>query len=426
MTPPENAGSAILKAASFVSDAPNRFRRRMSGGAYRPEIDGLRFFAIAIVVVGHIAERAVRFFPSARDAAAGSTLGDLLQRAGLGVFLFFTISGFIIATQARKSRYSPLSAEFLKAYYWRRILRIEPPYIVLLICTWLALSTTGYVPEGANHFAAEPKSLNLSLVGSMFYLHGLIWGAYPRLFPPGWSLEVEVQFYLVAPLLFWIWFRLRDGAARIAFAAAVLTAGALVSLTLPAKFGFVFIDKGILRFFSFFWLGIVLADARPWIAQKAAALPRLAATAVGWGGLLVYLVIPDATDEVLPGLLLRAAVYASLVAMFFSAWAPQSGFRSFCTRPWVSLIGGACYSIYLVHLQTAQAMTNVAAKLFPAMGLPGVFALTALEYAAIVAAGLVFYVIVERTFMLPDWHVTLARRLHALLPSRRIRRTLAE
>lgn len=392
-----------------IAEFPQRFRRRMSGGAYRPEIDGLRFLAIAIVVVGHVAERAVRFFASVRAAADGSLVADLFQRAGLGVFLFFTISGFIIATQARKSTNSPLSGAFLKAYYWRRMLRIEPPYILLLICTWLALTLTGYAPEGANHFNAEPKSLALSLFGSMAYLHGLIWGAYPRLFPPGWSLEVEVQFYVLAPLLFWLWFRLRGPVLRIGLAGLVLTAAAILSLKMGEKIGPVFVDKSILRFFAFFWLGILLADARPWIQEKAVALPGWAATAIGWLGLFVYLVIPNAPDDLALGMLTRAAVYATLVAMFVSAWAPRSGFAWFCTRPWISLIGGACYSIYLVHMQTTQVMSTVASKLAANMPLAAIFPFMALEYAAIVAAGLVFYILVERTFMLPDWHIVAAR-----------------
>lgn len=392
-----------------IADFPARFRRRMSGGAYRPEIDGLRFLAIAIVVVGHVAERAVRFFPAAREAARDNLVADLFQRAGLGVFLFFTISGFIIATQARKSGRSPLSGAFLKSYYWRRMLRIEPPYILLLICTWLALTATGYAPEGANHFDAEPRSLNLSLLGSMAYLHGLIWGAYPRLFPPGWSLEVEVQFYILAPLLFWLWFRLKGAALRIFVAGATLTAAAILSLEMGPKIGPVFVDKSILRFFAFFWLGLLLADARPRLEAKASSLPRGVATAIGWGGLLGYLAIPNAPDDLMLGLATRAAVYATLIAMFFAAWAPQSGFSWFCTRPWISLIGGACYSIYLVHMQTTQIMSTIAAKLAPSMPLAAIFPFMILEYAAIVAAGLVFYVLVERTFMLPDWHIMAAR-----------------
>lgn len=411
---------------SFLSDAPTHFRRRMSGGAYKPEIDGLRFFAIAIVVVGHVAERAVRFFASAHDFAEGNAVADLFQRAGLGVYLFFAISGFIIATQARKARVSPLNPAFLKSYYWRRMLRIEPPYIVLLICTWLALTATGYAPEGANHFKAEPQSLNLSLAGSVVYMHGLIWGAYPRLFPPGWSLEVEVQFYILAPLLFWLWFRLKNDAVRIAFGAALLAGAAFLSLTLPPKLGVVFVDKSILRFFAYFWLGILLCDAQGWIAAKAAALPRAAQTWIGWGGLVVYLLIPNAGDDILPGMALRAAVYASLAAMFVSAWAPQSGFRAFCATPWISLIGGACYSIYLVHMQTTQVISTLAAKFAPGLGLAGVFVLMVVQYAAILTAGLVFYVLIERTFMLPDWHRQAAARLRGLALFRRPRPTAAE
>ena len=138
------------------------------------------------------------------------------------------------------------------------------------------------------------------------------------------------------------------------------------------------------------------------------------ASAIGWGGLLVYLVVPQAPENLAGGLAMRALVYASLVAMFASAWAPDSGFRAFCARPWISLIGGACYSIYLVHLQTAQAMTMVAAKLYPGMGTAAVCAFMLVEYAAIVAVGLAFYVAIERTFMLPDWHRKAAARLRAL------------
>ncbi|MFT4098097.1 MAG: acyltransferase [Rhodoblastus sp.] len=397
-------------AWNAISEFPERFRRRMSGGAYRPEIDGLRFFAIAIVVVGHVAERCVRFFPSARAAAQDNWAADLLQRAGLGVFLFFTISGFIIATQARKSNRPPLSPAFLKSYFWRRLLRIEPPYILLLVCTWLALTITGYAPEGANHFDAEPRSLDVSLLGSIFYLHGLIWGSYPRLFPPGWSLEVEVQFYILAPLLFWLWFRIESTAVRVAVALLTLAGAALLSLELTSKFGPIFVDKSILRFFAFFWLGILLADARPWIEARAAALPAWAASAIGWTGLVGYLVIPNAPDDNLPyGMALRVLVYLTLLAMFVSAWARHSSFARFCSRPWISLIGGACYSIYLVHMQTTQVFSAVAAKLYPQMPLAAVAGLALVEFAAIVGVGLVFYALIERTFMLPDWHVTFWR-----------------
>jgi len=389
---------------SQLMNIPRRFRREVSSGAYRPEIDGLRFLAIAIVVFGHFFQRAVRFFPSFRDVADGSVAGSAFYLGpGLGVFLFFAVSGFIIASQARRARSSPLSGGFLKAYFGRRILRIEPPYFVLLVVSWLILVLSGYQPEGTRQFFTEPQSLNVSLAGSLFYAHDLIWGTFPRLFPPGWTLEVEVQFYVTAPLLFWLWFRLDVMRWRLALAAALWLAANVLSTWLPQRLGPLFISYSILRYFGFFWLGIVLADLRDWWCAKSAPLSPVAMTLVGWAGLTGFLCLPEFPDSALAGLALRIAAGATIVAMFASALAENSGFRRFCARPWISLVGGACYSIYLTHMQLIQAMSVFAAKHFPGLPFAGVLVLMIVEIVVVVAAGMAFYVAVERPFMTRDW-----------------------
>ena len=55
-------------ARAWLAGFPIRFQRKISQGAYRPEVDGLRFFAIAFVVFGHSLERAV--LPSISGAPA--------------------------------------------------------------------------------------------------------------------------------------------------------------------------------------------------------------------------------------------------------------------------------------------------------------------------------------------------------------------
>jgi peptidoglycan/LPS O-acetylase OafA/YrhL len=403
----------LLALAHF----PSRFRREVSGGVYRPEIDGLRFFAIAIVVFGHLFQRGVRFFPSFQAVADGSAIGGVFHLGpGLGVYLFFAISGFIIATQARKAKTSPLSVAFLKSYFGRRVLRIEPPYVILLVVSWLLLSLTGYQPERTQQFFTEPHSLNLSLLGSLFYAHDLLWGTFPRLFPPGWSLEVEVQFYIVAPALFWIWFRLGSTRTRILLAAAVLLAGILVSIFAPRQIGPFFTYYSILSYFPLFWLGILLADLRIWLTESVVGLPAALLTAVGWLGLLDFVCLPEAPDTLVPGLMFWGAAIVAITAMFVSAFAPQSGFRRFCAQPWISLIGGACYSIYLVHMQLLQFLSTLAAKLAPGLSFGGVLALMVLLVGVVLVVGLTFYVVIERTFMMPRWHILLLRRLRLLGP----------
>ena len=389
---------------------PALLRRPVATGAYRAEIDGLRFIAIAIVMVGHFLERAIRFFP---DAAAHIGVGDttVFERAGLGVYLFFTISGFIITRQVIRAKASPLSPGFLKSYFGRRVLRIEPPYVILLVATYLALLATGYRPENAIHFDVAPSSLLVSLATSVVYLHDLVWGAYPRLFPPGWSLEVEVQFYLLAPLLFFAYFKVPRGAGRVAFGLAVLLLACWVSLRVPERIGPLHMHFSILNFFRFFWLGILLADLDGWIASRVSARPR-AAGSVAWLGLALFLIAPSVPDEAMvPAMALRIVGLAALIAMFAGGLAAGSSFRAFCVRPWVSLIGGACYSIYLTHQQAMQAMTSLAAKLMPGAGLGTICVLMVLELLICTAIGLVFYALVERTFMIKDWPRRLRDRL---------------
>ena len=406
---PTPARNALWRLLAYI---PQRFRREVSSGAYRPEIDGLRFFAIAIVVVGHLVQRVDRFLPGFRAAAdASAVVAHLRIGPGLGVYLFFAISGFIIATQARKAKTSPLSGRFLKAYFGRRVLRIEPPYVVLLVATWLMLALSHYQPEGTQQFFTEPDSLNVSLLSSLFYAHDLVWGTFPRLFPPGWSLEVEVQFYISAPLLFALWFRTKGTTSRVLFATVVMAATTLVSACVPERIGPLFVYFSILRFFPLFWLGVVLADLKDWLTHCTEDQSAIGLTALGWLGLTSFAFLPEVPDTLTTGLLIRCVMYLSIASMFVSAFAPRSGFRRFCARPWIALIGGACYSIYLVHIQLLQAMTLIVAKRAPSLSFPGALGVMALEIAVVIVAGLTFYALIERPFMTPNWHRRLAERL---------------
>ncbi len=394
------------RAGAWLAGFPTHFQRKISQGAYRPEIDGLRFFAIAFVIFGHSIERAARFFVSYRATLADTPLETHLQVAPLGVNLFFAISGFILANQAIKADKNPLSGAFLKAYFGRRVMRIEPPYILLLVATWAFVSLTGYVPDGTHRFDVAPASLNLSLVSSIFYLHDLIWGTFPRLFPPGWSLEVEVQFYLLAPLLFWLWTQLTAARARATMAGALFAGGVMLSILDPKMLGPAHVEFSLLHSFNFFWLGIVLAYGRAPLAAWIAARPAGFATALGWLGLALCVALPAPQEAEGVGEALRLiGVYLGLAAVFVSTFAPGSGFRAFCARPWISLIGGACYSIYLVHLQVTQVVASLAAKLAPGAPLAMVAAIFALSALAVLAVGLTYYVAIERRFMTRNWHL---------------------
>jgi len=408
--------SGIGQLPALAASLPTRLQRRLSGGAYRPEIDGLRFIAIAIVVIGHFVERAVRFFPQFAEHR-DSLAVDLLSRPGLGVMLFFAVSGFILASQAMRSSDSPLSGAFLRGYFARRVLRIEPPYLILLALTWAALMASGYRPENTNHFATGPDSLTMSLFGSIFYVHDLLWGTSPRLFPPGWSLEIEVQFYLLAPVLFFAYFRLSGWPRRLC-GAALLALGALLSLYTPHRLGGLYVFDSILRFFHFFWLGILLADGREAIAAAMRRLPKTVAAAAGFLALAAFVAAPAPLDdpstpaELARALGWRALALLATTTMFACVFAPSS-FRAFCANRWISLIGGACYSIYLTHLQVIQLLTSQIAKHAAGSPVAAVALYGVVAIAAVLVIGLAYYAAIERTFMIKDWPSRVRRALRA-------------
>ena len=415
MPRPAPAGAKRLLQA--VTDLPSKLRRPVPGGAYQAEIDGLRFFAIVTVVIGHALQRSFRFFPVFAEKADSSPFAHWLHfEPALGVFLFFAISGYVIATQAQKSKESLLSAGFLKAYFGRRVMRIEPPYVLLVVATWLLLTLTGYRPEHTNQFFTRPDSLALSLIGSVVYLHDLVWGAFPRLFPPGWTLEVEVQFYIAAPLLIWAWRRCAGGVVRTGVAVAVALGACAFASAAPDQIGPLHLHYSILRYFQFFWIGVVLADARAPISAMMSRAPAWTGTAIGWGGFVALLSLPAVPEEGAPitEFVLRIIAVVAVASMFASAFAEGSRFRSFCSRPWIAMLGGACYSIYLVHMQILQTLAVAFAKRLATASPSVVVALTAIEVGLAFVVGMVFYAVVERPFMAKDWPARARRGIVAL------------
>lgn len=115
-------------------------------------------------------------------------------RDSSGSSFFFAISGFVLALPFAEHHLFAANRPSLRAYFTRRLTRIEPPYLlnILAILAMLAVfkreSLRALLPEG---------------LSSVVYLHGFIYPNSNGVNPAFWSLEVEVQFYALAPLQRW-------------------------------------------------------------------------------------------------------------------------------------------------------------------------------------------------------------------------------
>lgn len=136
-----------------------------------PSLDGLRTVSIALVIASHAARN---FGPT-----VAWNIGDL------GVRIFFVISGFLITGLLISESEREGKIDLLR-FYFRRTLRIFPPYYFLLfVLALLAIS-------GRVHISASQFLPVLSYASD--YVYPGTWDV-----DHAWSLAVEEQFYLIFP-----------------------------------------------------------------------------------------------------------------------------------------------------------------------------------------------------------------------------------
>ncbi len=249
--PPQDSGAPI---ASFFERLAERvlraFSRETSSGRFIPEMDGLRFVAIAMVVLFHL--NGYLMVKTAFYEHGPVAQRDWLCRAALvgshGVELFFVISGFILALPFATHHLAGAPAGNLRKYYLRRLARLEPPYfitIVLLMALGILVHADA-VPALYSHLAA-----------SLAYMHSLIYGAPSTVLGVAWSLEIEVQFYLLVPVLTLVFAIRNPTLRRSLLVAATLTSLGAQTLLLPHGVRF---NLSIFAYVQFFLIGFLLAD----------------------------------------------------------------------------------------------------------------------------------------------------------------------
>jgi len=159
-----------------------------------PNITSIRFFLALFVVIFHVSQ-----FSVSRGLPHFSNL-PILQKGTEAVYMFFSLSGFLIIRTLFLEKIEKGSIS-LKNFYLRRIRRIFPLYYIILffgLCYYhYLLPTLGFPLEKGNYTMG--KAL---LLGGTFFSNIL------ATYDPGaavkilWSIGIEEQFYMVvAPLL---------------------------------------------------------------------------------------------------------------------------------------------------------------------------------------------------------------------------------
>jgi peptidoglycan/LPS O-acetylase OafA/YrhL len=395
-------------------------RRVTSTGHYDPRLDGLRFLAILPVLVFHDFLRGERVVAAAKPLTAHEQwMSALVPQGYAGVMLFFFISGFIITYPFLRAKAQDRPIPSVRAFYVRRLLRLGPAYVIALTVCFLGLQLSGYAPADAPKFNAVSTPLPLSYLASLIYQHNMIIGASSRILPPIWTLEIEFQFYLFAPFLLAWYVRANAVVRRIAMLAGIGAGIALVSLPwLPDLLG-ARLSLSVLGHLHFFLAGILASDVM--FARKPAFRPwGDPLCAVGFVTLLASSVI--AGSDTAHIMLREGGMLVGVLAIYAGSMLGERASRFLSAAP-IAVIGGACYSIYLVHLPVIQVWSELVKRLVGPDNLTQSWMLMLPAIPAAVAAGLVFFALVERPTMKPDWPARLASGLRRRLAEAAARRS---
>ncbi len=330
-------------------------------------IDGLRGIAVGMVVLFHwLVLREGRHADALVDLLKSSPVLELAARSGyLGVDLFFLITGFLLVLpwlkHAADGRPSPSAREF----YRRRVLRIVPAYYVQLVFLFLVVLP---LVQGFGYWRKDAYVLAGNLLAHLAFLQYTtpLTSASLNLNGALWTLTLEVQYYLLLPLLAPLFARRPWTTAGAMAAIALLwherSAHGMQGLVdayvwlgrmwnLTEASGRHFLATQFPGYLAHFAIGMLAG--RAWLLRRDApgSAPRplassavLLAAPVALGAVLVdgSRVLGEITWLLTPALM-GIAVWASVSLRL--GWAVAAlGFKP------LAFVGRVSYSLYLYHL----------------------------------------------------------------------------
>lgn len=237
----------------------DKLTRSTNSKTYLPEVDGFRTFAIIIVLLMHLNKgfgREIGYYVFEGQNIFG-TFSYFINRGGLGVQIFFAISGFVVAIPFLKYYLQQSNCVFLrppakkpkmKSYFLNRLKRLQLPFTVAISFFFIVHIFLKEIPMN------ELWSHYLTTIS---YTHGLVYGTWSPLDPVTWSLETEIQFYILAPIILRALFHNnRDSTLSILLLSILFS---FYGYHFIREFEILHLNSSILQQLQFFLVGVLVA-----------------------------------------------------------------------------------------------------------------------------------------------------------------------
>lgn len=270
----------------------------------------------------------------------------------LGVEIFFVISGFIIPLSMYRAGYK-LGNNSVK-FIIKRIIRLDPPYIVSLIIVIILMYASSIMPG----FAGQKPDLDaIQILLHLGYLNAFF--DYFWLNPVYWTLAIEFQYYLLIAIMYPILvnanYYLRNGLILLLFIAPLSISS----------------ERYIIHYLALFGLGIVSFQFYINIIDKRT--------------LFIYLFIFSVFGYFSLGKIgVTIGLITALIILFV---------RVNSSKPFVFL-GSISYSLYLIHVPIGGRVVNLGGRFADTFFEQIIVFLAAL--AVSITAAYIIFLLVER------------------------------
>jgi peptidoglycan/LPS O-acetylase OafA/YrhL len=311
-------------------------------------VDGLRCWMAWLVVASHIVQQS-----GLKDE--GPTWHALFQAGNIGVQTFIIISGFVI-THLLVERPQPYVV-----YLIPRFMRLFPAYAISCLAggTVYVIASRWADPAWftmmhGEEYSSQTHYLVMHMLAHLTMLHGAIPNTILPLseyvfLAPAWSVSLEWQFYIVAPVVIWFC-RRGDRAAYLVIATVFCTELYSHFLGSLWRQPSMLIGSGV-----YFVIGI---SCRLWTPRFAGMVRYPAAVGLGFGFLFVYLHLPSlAIWLTVYSFMLKPSNVDGRIEQTYALFV-----RSLLESRVVGALAERSYSTYLLHIPVIMLIATVAGR----------------------------------------------------------------
>ncbi len=266
---------------------------------------------------------------ASRPLIGGFDAVGVFGNGWVGVGMFFVISGYCMAGSTKKSFQHGITAMNYSYYFLKRLLRIAVPFYIS-IAFWFVM---------INNFGVAVKSTGfIDVISHLLFVHNFSEKTFFSISGVYWSLAVEMQFYVLLPIIFVLF---KSTKIKIALLAFTFLLSVVVNLSTSNQI----ITWGIPSYLYLFVLGWLCSSYQFEISRFINKNGLLVVTLLTFCFLLLYK--GDGFNN-------KIKIYEIITSTVFAAL--MTGMIDFYKTkriPWligkVSFIGKCSFSIYLYN-----------------------------------------------------------------------------